>query len=150
MTSRLVRWSAVFAAVVALLVVSVVDRGAETEQERIQRLHGSYACPVCDGQSVADSDAPVAQTIRVFIEEQVALGVSDDRIRDDILTAWPGSLLNPPGEGFAALVWVLPVVVAVVGAVGVAFVVGRRVEGVAVTDADRDLVAAARGSEPDR
>ncbi len=144
MTSRLVRWTGVFVAVVGLLAVSVVDRGVETEDQRIQRLHDSYACPVCDGQSVADSNASVAEAIRTFIEVEVVAGASDDQIRDDILAAWPGSLLNPPGEGFAALVWVLPVVVAVVGAVGVAFVVGRRVEATTVSSADRDLVEAAR------
>ena len=144
MTTRLVRWTGVLVAVLGLLVVSVVDRGVETEDQRIQRLHDSYACPVCDGQSVADSNASVAEAIRTFIEVEVVAGSSDDQIRDDILSAWPGSLLNPPGEGFAALVWVLPVVVAVVGAVGVAFVVGRRVESTAVSSADRDLVDAAR------
>jgi len=144
MTNRLVRWTGIVVAVLGLLVVSVVDRGAETSDERIQRLHDSYACPVCDGQSVADSNASVAEAIRTFIEDEVAAGASDDEIRDSILTAWPGSLLNPPGEGFAALVWVLPVVVAVVGAVGVAFVVGRRVEAVTVSSSDRALVDAAR------
>lgn len=144
MTTRLVRWTGVLVAVLGLLVVSVADRGVETEDQRIQRLHDSYACPVCDGQSVADSNASVAEAIRTFIEDEVVAGSSDDQIRDDILSAWPGSLLNPPGEGFAALVWILPVVVAVVGAVGVAFVVGRRVDATNVSSADRDLVDAAR------
>ncbi len=145
MTGRLVRWVAVLAASIGLLVVAAVDTGAETEGERVQRLHDSYACPVCDGQSVADSNASVAVAIRNFISDEVAAGASDDQIRDDILRSWPGSLLNPPGEGFAALVWVLPVLVTVVGATGVAFAVGRRVEGSA-TSADEQLVAAARDS----
>jgi cytochrome c-type biogenesis protein CcmH/NrfF len=144
---RLLGWIAIGVASLALLVVAAVDGGGvETDAERVQRLSESYACPQCRGQSVSESNAAVAITIRQFIADSVTEGRTDQEIRDQLLASYQARvLLNPPAEGFAALVWVLPVVLVVLGAVGV----GAAMTGVgrterAVSDEDRDLVERAR------
>ena len=122
------RLALVVVAAAALLVFAALDDGGvETDAERIQRLADSYACPVCQGESVAESNAAVAVTIRAFIADQVGAGASDDEIRDDLIRGYGASvLLTPPGDGFGALVWILPVVVAAAGAVVVVAIVRRR------------------------
>lgn len=151
---RLLGWVAILAATLALVVVAAVDQGgAETDAERVQRLSESYACPQCRGQSVAESNAAVAVTIRQFISDSVTAGATDAEIRDQLLASYQARiLLNPPADGFAALVWVLPVMLVVVGAVGVgAVITARREADREVSDEDRELVDRARdrvGSDP--
>ena len=124
---RLMTWAAVLTAAIALLVVAVVDGGgAESDAERIQRLSESYACPQCQGESVAESNAAVAATIRRFIADEVAADATDLEIRDALIRAYGAQvLLNPPAEGLASLLWILPVGLVVGGAVGVAAMVRR-------------------------
>lgn len=148
---RLIGWIAIIAAVVSLLAVSVLDQGGiENDAERMQRLSESYACPVCQGQSVAESNAEVARTIRQQIRTEVQQDATDDEIRDTLISQYGGEvLLNPPAEGIGSLVWVLPVLVVVLGAAGVgAAVTGTSVLGREASDEDRRLVANARGSKP--
>lgn len=149
---RRIAWVAVVAAAICLLVVAGVDRGgAETDVERIQRLEDSFACPQCQGESVADSSAAVAATIRQFIADQVSAGATDQQIRDDLVASYKGRVLrNAPAEGFGSLVWVLPVVMVVAGAVGVAAMVGRRQPAAHPVSADdRELVERARRARSD-
>lgn len=144
---RLLAWVGLLAATVALLGVAAVDEGGiETDSERVQRLAESYACPVCSGESVAESNAAVAATIRQFIFEEVTAGSTDAEIRDELIRAYGVEvLLNPPGEGFVTLVWILPVVVLVLGAVGVAAAMTRAGSaGRGPSDEDRRLVDEAR------
>jgi cytochrome c-type biogenesis protein CcmH/NrfF len=57
--NRLVAWTAVIVATMAMLIVASVDDGTlETDAERIQRLSDSFACPQCQGEDGA--------TARVF------------------------------------------------------------------------------------
>ena len=145
--ARRVLWAAVLSAAVALLGVAVLaDGGAETDQARIQRLSASYACPECQGESVAESSAAVAANIRQFIADEVAAGATDQQIRDALVRSYGARvLLNPPAEGLATLLWVLPVLLVVLGAGVIAAVFDRaRVGDGPLTDADRELVDAAR------
>jgi len=142
-------WVAVLTAATALLAVAAVDGGGiETDVERIGRLSDSFACPQCQGQSVAESNAAVAATIRQHIADQVAVGATDDEIRDELIQAYGVRvLLNPPASGFASLVWVLPVVLLAAGAAAIAAMLSRRPRGPDdVSAADRDLVERARAA----
>jgi cytochrome c-type biogenesis protein CcmH len=145
--ARRAGWAAMAAAIACLLVVATMDRGgAETDSERIQRLSESFACPQCRGESVADSTAAVAATIREFIADEVSAGSTDTEIRDQLVRAYQGRILrNPPAEGLGALVWMLPVMLIVGGAAGIGTMVGRgRRDTVQASEADRELVRLAR------
>lgn len=147
-TNRLVAWTVVVVAAIALLIVASVDDGSlETDTERIQRLSDSFACPQCKGESVSESNAAVSALIRQNIADQVAAGATDTEIRDSLVKAYGARvLLNPPADGLASLLWVLPVALVVGGAAVVSTMVGRSGEraGSSVTDADRELVERAR------
>lgn len=145
--SMLVRWVTIAVAAVALLGIATFDSsGPETTTERVQRLHESFACPQCDGQSVAESNAAVAAEIRNFISDEVRAGSTDTEIRDQLIGGYGGDvLLNPPAEGFSALIWILPVVVVVLGAAGWVAVIRRDGDGSrSASVADEALVTAAR------
>lgn len=125
--NRMLAWIAIAVAAMALLAVAAIDTGGvESDAEQIQRLSESYACPVCSGESVADSNAAVAATIRQFISDQVTAGRTETEIRNELIGSYGVEvLLNPPAEGITTLVWVLPVMFVVIGAVGVAGAITR-------------------------
>lgn len=148
---RLVLWVALFAAIVGLLAVATFDDGGlETDAERVQRLSDSFACPECQGESVSESNAAVAANIRDRIRVLVGEGASDQEIRDELLQGYGTRiLLNPPAEGLASLLWILPVVLLVGGAAGIAHLLSRsRAPGRLASDDDHELVAQARSASP--
>ena len=57
-----------------------------TNSERVSSLAADFACPVCDGQSLAESDVPVAKTIRATISTMVDGGSSDEDIRNFLVS----------------------------------------------------------------
>jgi len=142
-------WFGLLASMALLLAVAAFDSGGvETESERVQRLSESYACPECAGQSVSESNAGVAATIRQFIRNEVTAGSSDEEIRDKLVISYGSEvLLRPPSEGISSLIWILPVLVLVGGSAGVGWSLRRSRGGSRdATDADRLLVAEARTS----
>lgn len=145
--NRLVAWICLGLASITFLGIAAFDSGGPREgAERVQYLSSIYACPQCDGQSVAESNAAVAETIRDRIRVKVGNGATDQEIRDELIRAYgTGVLLTPPAEGISLLIWILPVAVVVGGVAAVVTILRRRNDGLRdATDDDRDLVAAAR------
>lgn len=141
-------WILLLALLVGGLVVAAVgDREPRTTAERARAISESIKCPTCQGQSVADSSAPSARAIRTEVARRIEGGESDDQIRDYIAGIYgEDSLLTPPSDGVAGLIWFLPVagLVAALGGLAVVFRRWRVPEDVEVTDEDRVLVEQAR------
>ncbi len=145
--ARTIAYAGLLAAAIGLLAVAgLAGGGVESDVERVQRLNNSFACPSCSGESVAQSNAPVSANIREFIDAEVQAGASDQEIRDQLLVAYDVDvLLNPPGEGFAGLIWVLPVVVGALAAVAAAAAMTRASRVTRTADeSDQRLVDEAR------
>jgi cytochrome c-type biogenesis protein CcmH len=144
----LLPWALLFVVVVALLAFgSQGTTGTRTDQDRVNDIARTIACPACAGESAADSNVAASKGIRRVIAEQVAEGRTDEQIRVYFAeTQGEDILLTPPSSGVGALVWILPVVAL---AVAVAFLVlafrrwQREPHAAAVSDADRSLVASA-------
>jgi cytochrome c-type biogenesis protein CcmH len=127
---RRIAWlSLILVAAVLLVVGSVRESGPLTQTDRIDGISRRIACPTCDGESVYVSRASAAQAIRAEVARQVGGGVrSDDEIVAYIVDRFGGQvLLLPRTTGLDALLWVLPVIAAVV-LVGLlwSFLRGRR------------------------
>jgi cytochrome c-type biogenesis protein CcmH len=73
-------------------------------------------CPICIAESVGDSSSPVAVEMRNIIQEQLNEGKSEREILaffQERYGDW--ILLNPPKRGVHLLVWLLPLIVAIIG-----------------------------------
>jgi cytochrome c-type biogenesis protein CcmH len=117
---RRVGWLAVAAvAIVAAVLAATSSQPPATEAERAYELKQATLCPVCDGQSVLESNAPAAAAMRRQIDLWVDAGRSDTEIRADLAAAY-GEDVNalPPGEGVGTLVWALPVAAFAAAAAG--------------------------------
>ena len=97
-----------------------------SSEERAQALEHTIKCPVCRGQSVAESDSPAAKDIRDEITRRISDGESDSEIRDFFANKLGADLLlRPTSSGFGGLIWVLPVAVFVLAACVIAFAFRR-------------------------
>jgi cytochrome c-type biogenesis protein CcmH len=102
------------------------NSSALSNEERAQALEHTIKCPVCRGQSVAESDAPAAKDIRDEISRRIENGESDAEIRDFFANKLGADLLlRPASSGFGGLIWVLPVAGFVVAASGIGFAFRR-------------------------
>ena len=112
-------------AAAAFLYGTVADGPPKTNADRVHELALSFACPVCAGQSVAESDVSVAREIRRQIALWVDEGRSDAYIRDQIVSVYGEQTdYNPPASGLSSLVWILPLVAS--GGIGAVLVATLR------------------------
>ncbi len=148
MSRRLVvSWALMGAVLTAALVVGAIgDPGPSSNRERVYEIAETLKCPQCAGQSVAESDAEIAREIRAEIANLVeTTDLSDREISDQLASAYAEEIrLEPPRSGVAGLVWLIPVVVVVAAAVGLAVALRRwsAAEPLQADEADRRLVEA--------
>ena len=137
-------WLVVIASAISALVVATQAEGPpRTNEDRVRSLSEDFACPTCDGQSVAESNAVVAEEIRREIRRQVDDGATDQEITDSLIASYDESIdLRPRASGVVGLVWTIPVVVMVFGFAGLASVFRRwrAAETRHATEADEELV----------
>ncbi|CAB4599295.1 unannotated protein [freshwater metagenome] len=140
-------WVAVVVVAVAALSVAVFGtRSAPTAQDRVSSISRTVKCPVCSGESVAESNAPASQEIRRQIAEQVQQGQTDDEIRSFYAAKYGQAiLLTPSAAGVNVLVWILPIVALAVGIAALVIVFRRwaSMPQERATDEDRELVESA-------
>jgi cytochrome c-type biogenesis protein CcmH len=157
LNARLKRWPGwvllVFVVAGFLTVGSTRSTGPESQEDRIDDITRRVACPICDGESVFESQNNASIAIRNQVGELVAENdLDDDEIIAFIETRYGAQvLLVPKASGFDALVWVLPAVAFVCGvaALVVAFRRWTR-EAEAMRDPtaeDRALVEAALAAD---
>ena len=124
-----------FTSLAALLFVfagAVHAQSAEVEkadpktEARLKELAQELRCLVCQNQTIADSDAPLALDLRNQIRTQIAEGRSDDEIRGYMVQRYGDFVLyNPPFKATTAVLWVGPFALIVLGA-GIFWVMVRR------------------------
>jgi len=106
----------------AVLVIGTTRSGSHpsVEQQTLS-LAGRVRCPVCQGESAAQSDTPAASAIRQRIQSDLSHGRSSGQILRSLEASYGvGILESPPTSGIALWAWVTPAVVVVAAAVGLA------------------------------
>jgi cytochrome c-type biogenesis protein CcmH len=150
---RWLPWIALASVLAVGLALGAGDDEPRSRSERAEAITASVRCPTCRGQSVRNSDAPVAAAIRSEVDRRLADGQSDDEIRDYLVDRYGEAvLLKPPRSGVAGLVWVLPVagLVAAVAVLALAFRRWRLPAVTTVAPEDLERVRRARASAPAR
>ena len=124
---RRLAWGVALVALAVLLTYGSLDSaGTPGDAERAAAIARSLRCPQCAGESVADSNVSVAREMRADIARRVDAGQTDDQIRAAYATLYGRQvLLTPPSSGFGSLVWIIPAVVGVTAAAGLALAFGR-------------------------
>jgi cytochrome c-type biogenesis protein CcmH len=87
-------------------------------ETRARELSKELRCMVCQNQSIDDSDAPLARDLRVLVRERLQAGDSDAQVLDFLVKRYGEFvLLDPRFSGHTALLWLMPVLVLLFGAV---------------------------------
>lgn len=96
------------------------------EEARFRALAAELRCVMCQNQSLADSNAPIAQDLRREVLDLMQSGKSDDEIKAFLTERYTDFVLyRPPMRGSTLWLWIAPPLLLVVGAV-VLFVVVRK------------------------
>lgn len=120
-------WAALVVIALAVLIVGVQRSGGQPSVEaRTEHIASEVRCPVCNGETVAQSQAAPSVQIRNEIKADLQKGQSEGQILSSLVASYgPGILEKPQAKGVSLLVWVLPVVGVVVGAAGLLAVFRR-------------------------
>lgn len=116
MSERTRNLLSITAIVLMTVILVVVVASSPTEADRVEHLGTQIKCPVCQGESIANSPAPMARDMMALVSERVAGGASDTEIINELLSAYSGAvLLDPPASGATLVLWVAPLVALVAG-----------------------------------
>lgn len=74
-------------------------------------LESELMCPICAGETLAQSGSPPALRIKAYIARGIAAGDTKSQIKDELVAQWGQRILAaPPRHGFNLLAWALPLV----------------------------------------
>ncbi len=86
-------------------------------------LEAELVCPVCE-TTLDQSNAPIAEKMKLFIRTRIAAGDSEQEIKDALVAQFGSDVLaKPPNGGFGLLAWLLPLAALAGGAIALAFLV---------------------------
>jgi cytochrome c-type biogenesis protein CcmH len=97
-------------------------------EEKVQRVSQELRCLVCQNQTIADSNAELAQDLRREVRERLAKGESEDDVRRFMVERYGDFVLyRPPFQATTLALWVGPFALLLLG-LGIArrIVVSRR------------------------
>ncbi len=114
-------------------------------EARLKHLAVELRCLVCQNQTLADSDAPLAEDLRREIREMIAKDMSDQDIIDFLVARYGDFVLyRPPLKATTALLWLGPFLLLIAGATTLVFVLRRRqkkLTDVVLSEEERNRVA---------
>ncbi|MGQ9510382.1 MAG: cytochrome c-type biogenesis protein [Thermaceae bacterium] len=113
------RWLVLLLALLTLQVLAQGDPPPDLSPE-VFEIARSLRCPVCQGESAAESNSGVAQEMRRLIAEMLKEGKRPEEIRRFFVDRYGDWILyEPPKKGVTLWVWVLPLVLLVPLALGI-------------------------------
>ncbi len=88
---------------IALTLFTTLSNAADTleklspeHQQRANALYEIVRCPVCDGQSLAGSEATIAKDLRRVIDIKIQNNISEERIKTELVTMYGQDILFEP------------------------------------------------------
>ena len=129
-----------------LLFLACGAAGAQEDpalEKRVRDLSGELRCLVCQNQTLADSNAPLAVDLRNQVREQLKSGRSERDVIDFLVARYGDFVLyRPPLKASTVLLWAGPFVLMAIGlGLLVLRVRRRRAPLPELSDADRARAA---------
>jgi len=111
-------------------------------ERRVTSLAHELRCLVCQNQTIADSNAPLAQDLRNQIREQVKAGKSERDVIDFMVARYGDFVLyRPPFKAATVALWTGPFVLLLLGAWLLVRRVRKKAPPPELTDAERRRAA---------
>ncbi len=115
------------------------------EEQRFSALIEELRCVVCQNQSVADSNAELAQDIRDLVREKIREGQTDEEITDFMVERYGDFVLyNPPLRPKTYVLWWGPLVLVLIAFLVLVYFIRRHAQTTAtpptLTDEERKKI----------
>ena len=116
-----------------------VDYRSPAEEQRFKALTAELRCVMCQNQSIADSNAPIAHDLRREVLALMREGRSDDEIKQYLVERYTDFVLyEPPMRGGNWLLWVGPFLILLAGGVAVVRIIRHKQPAAAAPAADNE------------
>ena len=113
------------ALVAAALLVLAPAAGAQQPQTSLPDIEDEVMCTICGTLLELAENAP-ADRQREFIRDLISQGLTKEQIKDALVREYGENVLATPSDsGFDLTAWLLPIIAAALGAVGVGIAVHR-------------------------
>lgn len=114
--SRLAVALALFGAVSGAAQTLDFDFASAAQEARYRQLARELRCLVCQNQSLADSNAPLADDLRLELYEQVRAGRTEQQIKAFMTERYGDFILYKPRLSVStAALWIMPLVLLLSG-----------------------------------
>jgi cytochrome c-type biogenesis protein CcmH len=95
-------------------------------EARARAISRDLRCPVCQGEAIDDSNAPISRDLRLLVRERVVAGDNDTEVVDYIVARYGEFVLfNPRASGSGLILWLAGPAMLLAGG-ALAFAVTRR------------------------
>lgn len=123
----------------AMAATDLYEFETPEQEQRFRVLLDELRCPKCQNQSLADSDAGIAQDMRVRVESMIKEGKSDEEIVDYFVSRY-GDFVSyrPPVTPTTSILWLAPLLLLGSGAVVIVLLLRRASARVDDNDAAHD------------
>jgi cytochrome c-type biogenesis protein CcmH len=113
--------------VLGILALALASSASASERHpTLAELENQVMCPVCAGETLAQSNSPAAAQVKRLIRARIAAGDTRSEIKRKLVAEYGLQILAaPPRHGFDLLAWVLPLVGILGGAGALAFFAWR-------------------------
>jgi cytochrome c-type biogenesis protein CcmH len=103
--------------VLAAALLLAAPAAASEQHPTLNELENQIMCPVCAGETLAQSDSPAAAQVKRYIQRRIAAGDTRSEIKRELVSQYGTRILAaPPRHGFDLLAWVLPLIGILAGA----------------------------------
>ena len=114
-------------------------------EARLKTLAVELRCLVCQNQTLADSNAPLAEDLRREVREMISKDMSDREIIDFLVQRYGDFVLyRPPWKASTTLLWLGPFLLLIAGATALVLALRRRQKklvDVTLSEAEHNRVA---------
>jgi cytochrome c-type biogenesis protein CcmH len=121
---------------------------SHAQEVRFQQLTAQLRCPMCQNETLADSNAPIARDLRNQIFQLMQQGKSDEEIKQYLVARYSDYVLyDPPLKPGTMLLWFGPLVILLGGAGVVLVAIRKRSRAGIVADTSSDSAPTDNGDD---
>lgn len=105
-------------------------------EARARSLSDLIRCPVCQGENIDDSNAPIARDLRLLVRERLTAGDSDSAVIDYLVARYGEFILfQPRARGSNLILWLAGPAAALAALIGAGLYLRRRGQSAAPSTA---------------
>ena len=113
-------------------------------EARAREISQKLRCPVCQGENIDESNAPISRDLRLYVRERIVAGDSNDEVIDAVVDRFGEFVLfEPRARGGNLVLWLAGPVMALLALLGAwrflrSRATARPEETTALSQAERD------------